>query len=285
MDKDAHLIFEAYKNKLLSEAPPAYAVGDLDIPGEKLKDLPGGGYGLKKKAEKDKQPIETITQNLVKAIQTKLFKPEQHTVDGVEYSLFYPGNEMKLRSDLQSLVQQELGVGKTDAAYTARVVRNLLNIVVKDTATGGVAAKTEKIKSAVQAAKKPTTKTETVYEIDKSVVLPEKSIKTLVINLPDEDVPEKEILSVLKTALNEYNDRPGIEPLKLKSFDLLDKLKELGVLKEKQVEKEASEGEGTGEVETIDDIPEYDDAGQAARELGYIGRGRGFDPGSFSFGD
>ena len=112
-----------------------------------------------------------------------------------------------------------------------------------------------------------------------------KALKTLIINLPDEDVPEKEILGVLKTAISEYNDRPEIEPLKIKSFDLLDKLKEVGVLKEKQVEKEVPEGEGTGEVETIDDMPEYDDAGQAAKELGYISRGRGVDPGGFSFND
>ena len=285
MNKDSHLIFEAYKKKVLNEAPPAYAIGDLDIPSSKLTGLPGGGYGLKKKAEKDKKPIESVTQDLVKAIQTKLFKPENHTVDGVEYNLYYPGNEMKLRSDLQNLVQQELGVGKTDAGYTARIVRNLLNIVVKDSATGGIATRPEKIKAAVQTVKKAVTKTETVYEIDKAVRVENKALKTLIINLPDEDVPEKEILGVLKTAISEYNDRPEIEPLKIKSFDLLDKLKEVGVLKEKQVEKEVPEGEGTGEVETIDDMPEYDDAGQAAKELGYISRGRGVDPGGFSFND
>jgi len=285
MNKDTHLIFEAYK-KVLNEAPPAYAIGDLDIPTSKLKDMPGGGYGLKKKAEREKKPIESVTQDLVKAIQTQLFKPENHTVDGVEYNLYYPGNEMKLRSDLQNLVQKELGLGKTESGYTARIVRNMLNIIVKDSATGGIATRPEKIKTAIAAAKKPVTKTETVYEIDKAVKLTDKALKTLVINLPDEDVAEKEILGVLKSALNEYNDRPGIEPLKMKSFDLLDKLKEAGVLKEKQVEKEATaEGEGTGEVETIEDYPESDDVGSVARELGMIGRGRGFDPGGYSFND
>jgi len=105
------------------------------------------------------------------------------------------------------------------------------------------------------------------------------------LSLPDEDVPEKEILGILKNAISEHNDKPGIEPVKIKSFDLLDQLKEAGILKEKQVEKQAAEGEGTGEVETIEDFPEADDAGTAARELGFIGRGRGFDAGGFSFND
>ena len=176
---------------------------------------------------------------------------------------------MKLKNDLQSLIQQELGIGKTEAGYTARIVRNMLNIVVKDENTGGIATRPEKIKTAVTNAKKSATRTEVVYEIDKAVKLADKVLKTLVLTLPDEDIPEKEILGTLKTAINEYNDRPGIEPIKMKSFDLLDKLKEAGVLKEKQIEKETPEGEGTGEVETIEDFPEGDDVTMAARDLGF----------------
>lgn len=287
MNKDVRSIFEAYakSKQVLNEAPPAYAAGDLDIPGEKIKTAPGKGYGLGKVATKTGKPIESVTQELVKKIQTQLFSPEPHTVDGIEYSLYYPGNEMKLRNDLQNLVQKELGIGKTEAGYTARVIRNLLNIVVKDEATGGTVARPEKIKAAVTSAKKAAATLETVYEIDKSVQVTDRNLKSLLLALPDEDVSEKEILGVLKTALSEYNDQPGIEPLKIKSFDLLDKLKEVGALKEKQVEKEASEGEGTGEVETIEDFPETDEAGSVARELGMVRRGGGFDPGGFSFGD
>lgn len=291
-DNDSKLIFEAYTNAL-NEAP-IYSAGDLDIPEPKLKTAPGGGYGLGKAATKSGKTMKEIADDLVRKIQTTLFKPEPHTVDGAEYTLFYPGSDMKFKNDLVGLIQKELGLGKTEAGYTARIVRNMLNVVVKDEQTGGKVARPEKVKAAVQAgaagetvatpAPKSTT-TETVYEIDKSVAIADKVLKSLVIGLPDEDVPEKEILGVLKAALSEYNDKPGIEPLKLKSFDLLDKLKEAGVLKEKQVEKEAPEGEGSGEVETIEDYPESDDVGTVAKELGYVGRGRGVDPGGFSFGD
>lgn len=290
MNKDAKLIFEAYfnKKKMLNEAPPAYATGDLDISEPKLQAAPGGGYGIKKAAAKTGKTMKQVSDELVKKIQTALFKPESHTVDGIEYNLFYPGNEMKLRNDLQNLIQKELGLGKTEASYTARIVRNMLNIIVKDDATGGVAVQADKVKPAIQAAVSKTTKTETVYEIDKAVKLADKNIKMLVNSLPDEDVGEKEILGVLKTAIKEFNEAPGRnkeDAIKMKSYDLLDRLKEAGVLKEKQVEVQSKEGEGTGEVTNIDDVPEYDDVGQAAKELGYINRGRGRDPGSFSFGD
>ena len=272
---------------MLNEAPPAYAMGDLDIPDEKLKAAPGGGYGLKKAAAKTGKSMKEVTDELVKKIQSSLFKSETHTVDGVEYNLFYPGNEMKLRNDLHNLVQKELGLGKTEAGYTARIIRNMLNIVVKDESTGGIAVQADKVTPAVKAAVAKQPKVETVYEIDKSVKT-DKDLRGLVLSLPDEDIHEKEILSTLKTAIKEYNDTPGLDKanqIKLKSYDLLDKLVQLGVLKTKQVEAKAKEGEGSGEVETIEDYPETDTVGSVARELGYIGRGRGYDAGGFSYND
>jgi len=289
MNNDSKLIFEAYlQKKMLNEAPPAYAMGDLDISEPSLKSAPGGGYGLKKAAAKSGKSMKEVSDELVKKIQSQLFKPESHTVDGVEYTLFYPGNEMKLRNDLHSLIQKELGLGKTEAGYTARIVRNMLNIVVKDEVTGGIAVAPEKVKDAVKAGAAKPVKTETVYEIEKSVKVPDKSLRKFILSLPDEDVPEKEILGVLKNAIKEYNDTPGLskeDMLKMRSLELVDKLTELGVLRTKQVEAKQKEGEGSGEVETIEDYPETDTAGSVARELGYIGRGRGFDAGGFSYND
>lgn len=292
MDKDAKLIFEAYKQqRVINEAPPSYAPGDLAYTGD-IESAPGGGYGIGKKAAKEGKSKTEIANDILKKIQATLFKPEPHTVDGVEYTLYYPGNDMKLKNDLVAIVQQELGTGKTEATYTARIIKNLSNIITKDGATGGTVARPEVIKRAVAAGLEdkevsststmpatPATPapTETVYEIDKSVKLTNRVIKSLVNSLPDEDVPEREILGILKTAISEYNDQPGIDPIKIKSFDLLDSLKEAGILKEKQVEKQAAEGEGSGEVETVDEYPEADDVGSVARELGFTGRGRGGD--------
>lgn len=289
MNNDSNLIFEAYMNrrKMLNEAPPAYAMGDLNVSEPTLKSAPGGGYGLKKAAAKTGKSMKEVTDELVKKIQLTLFKSEAHTVDGVEYNLFYPGNEMKLRNDLHNLVQKELGLGKTEAGYTARIVRNMLNIIVKDESTGGMAVQADRVTPAVKAAVAMQPKIETVYEIDKSVKT-DKDIRRLVLSLPDEDVHETEILGTLKTAIKDYNDTPGLEKsnqIKIKSYDLLDKLVQLGVLKTKQAEIKPKEGEGSGEEQTIDDYPENDPVGSVAKELGYIGRGRGVDAGGFSYND
>jgi len=269
MHKDTHLIFEAYNNHLNEMA--TYAKNKLEVPGEKLQNLPGGGYGLTKTAAKSGKSIEQVVADLAQKIQSALFKNEKHKVGSEEYDLYYPGNAMKFKNELTDLIQKELGLGKTEATYTSRIVKNILNIVIHDEETGGGVARPDRVKTAVKTAvaAAPAVKTETVYEIDKSVKQDDKSLRFIVLNLPDEDVLETEILSVLKTAIDEYNDRPGVEPLKIRSYDLLDRLKEAGVLKEKQIEKQAAEGEGSGEVETIEDFPTGDDATSAAKTLGF----------------
>ena len=269
MHKDTHLIFEAYNNHLNEMA--TYAKNKLEVPGEKLQNLPGGGYGLTKTATKSGKSVEQVVADLAQKIQSALFKSEKHKVGSEEYDLYYPGNAMKFKNELTDLIQKELGLGKTEANYTSRIVRNVLNIVIHDNETGGGVARPDRVKTAVKAAvaAAPAVKTETVYEIDKSVKQDDKGLRSIVLNLPDEDVLETEILSVLKKAIEEYNDKPEVEPLKIRSYDLLDRLKEAGVLKEKQVEKQAAEGEGSGEVETIEDFPTGDDATSTAKTLGF----------------
>lgn len=288
MDNDARLIFEAYTKHLDEMAK--YAVDKLKFKSDPRQGA-GGGYGLKG------LPDEKVDA-LIKSIETKLFKPASHISNGIEYKLFYPGSKDKFKAELINLIKDELKIGSTLAGYTARIVSNLLDVIDIDE-HGHTVAQPKAVEKAVEkgveqadaaapAAPVKSVKTETVYEIDKSAPIDDKRLKALVFSLPDEDVPEKEILSVLKDAIKEFNDAPGRSKeqlLKVKSFDLVDILKQAGVLKEKQVEKKAAEGEGSGEVETIEDFPETDDVGTAARELGFIGRGRGFDPGGFSLND
>lgn len=277
MDRDSHLIFEAYTKKLDEMAK--YAQSNIKFKSDP-RQAAGGGYGLKG------LPDEKI-DSLIKSIETKLFKPVSHVSNGVEYKLFYPGSKDKFKIELINLIKDELKIGSTLASYTARIVSNLLDVIDIDE-HGYTVAQPKEVEKAVEkgaeqaaaatpVAKQKPVKMETVFEIDKSVKLDDKSLRSLVMSLPDDDVPEKEILSVLKNAISEYNDRPGVEPIKIKSFDLFDKLKVAGVIKEKQIEKQSAEGEGSGEVETIEDFPETDDVGSVARELGFIGRGYGVD--------
>ena len=289
MDLDSKLIFEAYKQqnqKVLNEAPIDMA-GDITTEPITKKTLPGQGkaYGagaISKIAAATNKSEEEIGTEMAKEIlaHTK----ERKMVDGKE-AYHFPGDPKTFINELIPIFNKKFGIPSSQAGYTINYI--LIYLLNAKKTAGGLKMDASRVKAAKaeRAAAAPAVKTETVYEIDKSVKIDDKALKSIVMSLPDEDVPEREILGVLKTSITEYNDKPGIEPIKIKSFDLLDKLKAVGVIKEKQVEKQAAEGEGTGEVETIEDFPETDDVGSVARELGFVGRGRGIDPGGFSYGD
>ena len=82
-NKDSRLIFEAYaKTQLISEIP-VLGPEDLGFSSDPRKSA-GGGYGFKGLSDEQ-------VKGLINTIKTKLFKPSSHTVDGVEYQLYYPG--------------------------------------------------------------------------------------------------------------------------------------------------------------------------------------------------
>jgi len=270
MDLDSKLIFEAYQSRLVSEAPIEMG-GSIDVTPVVKKTLPGQGkaYGagaIAKIAAATNKPEADIAKDMATTIlgHTK----ERKVVDGKEV-YYFPGDPKTFINELTPIFNKKYGIPASMAGFTVNYI--LIYLLNAKKTSGGLKMDASRVKAAkaATAAAAPKVKLETVYEIDKSVKIADKSLKSLVLSLPDEDVHEREILSVLKTALSEYNDKPGIEPIKVKSFDLLDKLKAIGVVKEKQVEKPAAEGEGTGEVETIDDFPEGDDVTTVARELGF----------------
>jgi len=283
MDLDSKLIFEAYsqaKANLLTEAPIDMA-GDITTDPITQKTLPGQGkaYGagaIAKIAAATKKSEEEIGTEMAKEILSHA--KERKIVDGKEVYHF-SGDPKTFINELVPVFRDKFGIPSSQAGYTINyIMMYLLN--AKKTA-GGLKMDTTKVAAAKTAKAAAAPKTETVFEIDKAVKLENKALRPIVMSLPDDDVPEKEILSVLKSAINEYNDRPGIEPLKIKSFDLFDILKTAGVIKEKQVEKKAKEGEGSGEVETIDEYPEGDDVHMAAKELFNIRS----TPGDPNYGD
>lgn len=284
MDNDSKLIYEAYQqHKLLSEAPPVEMSGDIDVEPVKAKTLPGQGKGygagaIAKIAASTGKSEEDIAREMAQTILD--YTKERKVIDGKEV-YYFPGDPKTFINELTPIFKTKFNIPASMAGFTVNYI--LIYLLNAKKTAGGLKMDATKVKAAKAAkASTPTAvATEIVYEVDKSVKLSDKAIKSIVINLPDEDVPEKEILGVLKTAISEYNDQPGIEPLKVKSFDLLDRLKEAGVLKEKQVEKQAAEGEGSGEVETIEDYPEGDDVHTAAKEL----FGLRSKPGDPNYGD
>ena len=140
--KDSKLIFEAYAKKQLISEIPVFGPGDLGFSSDPRKSA-GGGYGFKDLSDEQ-------VSGLINTIKTKLFKPASHTVDGVEYQLYYPGSKDKFRAELIDLVKNELKLGKTQAGYTARIADNLLNVIRTDS-EGGNATSPAAVKKAVEA--------------------------------------------------------------------------------------------------------------------------------------
>lgn len=303
MNKDCKLIFEAYntKKQVLNEAP-IYGAGDIGYSGD-FETAPGKGYGIGQVAAKEGKPMADVANRLLAAIKTKLFKPAKHLIDGKEYDLYYPGSKMKFRTELENLIKNELQIGGTQAKYTARIVDNLLNVVRID-AEGGTAAAPNQVKQAVNAGvqgKKviapgtPSTapaQTEPVAKantfVKNSNVRFIKEWMPIFVELPDEitvedgdiyDSPElkREVVEAITRAYDQKmaSDKEVVQ-------DFIDSLK----FKNSYIpSSEVPEGEGSGEVETVEEYPEDDDVTGELRSMGAIGGRKGFDPGGFSFGD
>ena len=292
MNKDTKLIFEAYltkKTELVKEAP-IYA-DELGYTGD-FEKAPGKGYGIGKAAAKEGKSKAEIANRLLSAIQTKLFKPATHTIDGKEYKLYYPGSKMKFRTDLENLIKNELKLGGTEAKYTARIVDNLLNVLRVDV-EGGTAASPAQVKQAVTAgvegkkvvapgtpgtapAAPATPAANTFVKNDVRFI---KEWMPIFNELPDEitiakgdiyDSPElkNEVIEAITRAYDEKmaKDNELVQ-------DFIDSLKFKNSF---SPSSEKAEGEGTGEVETVEEYPEEDEPTSIARELGYNG-GRSFD--------
>ena len=299
MNKDCKLIFESYlaKKQVISEAP-IYGMGDIGYSGD-FESAPGKGYGIGQVAAKEGKTKTEVANRVLQAIKTKLFKPAKHVVDGKEYDLYYPGSKMKFRTELENLIKNELKIGGTVAKYTARIVDNLLNVVRVD-AEGGTAASPTQVKQAVTAGVEgkqvvapgtpstapaaPTTSNNFVKNDVRFI----KEWMPIFSELPDEitvskgdiyDSPElrKEVEDAITRA---YDEKMAKDSEMVQDF--IDSLK---FKNSYSPASEKKEGEGTGEVETVEEYPEDDDVTGTLRDMGAIGGRRGFDPGGFSYGD
>jgi phenylpyruvate tautomerase PptA (4-oxalocrotonate tautomerase family) len=298
MNKDSQLIFEAYLEKkaaILKEAP---IYGDLDTgyTGD-IEKAPGDGYGVGAAAKREGKSKKEIADKLLNVIKTKLFKQVKNVVNGKEYQLFYPGSKMKFRSDLEKLIKNELKIGGTQARYTARIVDNLLNVLRVDP-EGGVVTEPRQVEKALDAGVEGKS---TAIEVQPSapVSTANKFVKNenvrfikewqpIFIELPEEievqkgdlyDSPElkNEVIEAITRAYDKKmaSDNEVVQ-------DFIDSLK----YKNSYVPyTEKPEGEGSGEVETVEEYPEDDDATAELRNMGAIPGRRGYDPGGFSYSD
>lgn len=293
MDLDNKLIFEAYKQhsaKLLSEAPIDMA-GDITTEPITKKTLPGQGkaYGagaITKIAAATNKSEEEIGTEMAKEVLAHA--KERKVVDGKEIYHF-SGDPKTFINELVPVFKDKFGIPASQAGYTINYI--LIYLLNAKKTAGGLKMDLTKIKAAkaAKAAAEPAAPKSisgnTELEIHKDVAIADKKLKQLVFSLFDELATAKEWIAEIKLKKDQYNSEHEDDKIVELAPDLLSQFISDGILKPSKATQAEKEGEGSGEVETIDDIPETDDVGSVARELGYTSRGRGFDPGSFSFND
>ena len=282
MDNDAKLIFEAYvtnRSKVLNEAP--ISADDLSYTGS-FKTAPGKGYGLGKIASAEGIDIDEVAKRLLPKIKD-LFQQQTHELNGKTYNLYYPGSDDKFKTELIPIIQNELKINKTLASYTARIVNNLLNVVRSvDPSKSKSVSTTKDIEIATvkglenkpvqPVAEKPAPKAisgNTELEIHKDTPVDDKKIKQLVFNLDEDPMTAKEWIAEIKLKKDQYNDEHEDDKISDLAPDIFSNLMAAGVLKPTAAAKAEKEGEGSGEIETIEDYPEDDDVTSVARELGF----------------
>ena len=305
MDKDTRLIFEAYKIINELDIGTDWAGGPSPAIRQKIKSAPGGGYIIGAIAKSLNISLEDAADKLTAAIFPRLFKQKAGVIDGKEVGYINPStNEDQFRQQIKNAIglalkdlkiqNPELQVPGSDAlkGYTARLIANLGEFY-RDYAVGkkGVIAPVKgvtKIKAAVKKAEEPTTTAqgteqqpaEVTYVRSAARFIPD--FQKVFAELPDEiiisngqDVYEsEEFKTALRDAILQAYDEKMVNDNEFIT-DFVDSLKFKNAYVKSDSKKEA-EGEGTGEISTIE-TDDYEDPTDILRDLGTWDQARGFD--------
>jgi hypothetical protein len=305
-NNDSKLIFEAYLNnkKILNELD----YGAMDVGGSfggvikkaKAGELPGKGYLIGSIADSLGISSEEAANKLTSAVFSNLFKQQKATVAGQEVAYFNPAkNKDQFLVEVKKAIVKALDALKrenpslkvpgSDAVrtYTARILANLGEFVtdVVPTKVGMKApiAAVKYLRKAVVNAEKPSAEvesTEETYVRNNVRFIPE--FQKVFAEMPDEIIVGKgknlytsdEFKEAIKDAVLQAFDEK-----KLKEPDFLENLissieyKNGFVLSQNKAEKE---GEGTGEVTTIE-TDDSDTPTDILRDLGMWKPETGFD--------
>jgi len=305
-NNDAKLIFEAYLNnkKILNELD----YGAMDVGGSfggvikkaKTGELPGKGYLIGSIADSLGISPEEAANKLTSAVFSNLFKQQKATVAGQEVAYYNPAkNKDQFLVEVKKAIVKALDALKrenpslkipgSDAVrtYTARILANLGEFVtdVVPTKVGMKApvAAVKDLKKAVVKAEAPATETESTEEtyVRNNVrFIPE--FQKVFAEMPDEITVVKgknlyaseEFKEAVRDAVLQAFDEK-----KLKEPDFVENLissieyKNGFILSQGKKEKE---GEGTGEVTTIEDEGSSEPE-DILKDLGMWKRDSGFD--------
>jgi len=307
MNKDSKLIFEAYYNKLLNELD--YGASDFGgsfgpvIRKAKTGSLPGKGYLIGSIADSLNISPEEAANKLTSAVFAHLFKQQKATIADKEVQFY---NSAKNKD--QFMVSMKTAVGKAIDSlkkeypglrvpgseaikgYTARVLANAGEFVtdVVQTKSGMVApvASSKDLKAAIVKAESPKHKVEQTTDTEDTYIRTNArfiaDFQKVFSEMPDEIVVKKgENLyqsAAFKDAINDAILQAYDEGmLKDKEFiaDLTSSLEAKNAYEASSAKKE-TEGEGTGEISTIEGEPEQTPV-EILQDLGTWSRDAGFD--------
>jgi hypothetical protein len=309
MNNDAKLIFEAYLNKktLLNELDYGAADFSSSLGGiakkAKAGELPGKGYLIGHIADSLMVSPEEAANMLTSAVFANLFKQQAATIAGQEVQYFNPSkNKDQFLVSIRNAIGKAIEAIKKDhpnlkipgseaiKGYTARVLANAGNFVTDVTATkAGMIAPVTSSKDLKVAIVKAETAPKTV-----NVQSPaeEKYVRSNVKFIPDfqkvfaempDELAVKKGENLYKSAI--FND--AVKDAILQAYDekmvsdkeftddLISSLEAKNAY-ELSSAKEEREGEGTGELPTIEGEAEQTPT-EILQDLGTWSPDRGFD--------
>jgi hypothetical protein len=126
MNKDSHLIFEAYRTSLINEAPIGADYADIHSATTQAVTTRGGDtYLFSDLLKKTGKSAEEVIEMIVKPVYDALFPGGRFDAEG---------SEREQLASLQDAIHSELvhlGYPKARAGYTARIIKNAVAPAVK----------------------------------------------------------------------------------------------------------------------------------------------------------
>lgn len=305
MNQDTKFIFEAYaKKSLLNELD--YGASDFGgafggvIRKAKKQELPGKGYLIANIADSLGISHEEAANKLTSAVFSNLFKQQKATIAGQEVNFYNPAkNKDQFLVEIKKAITRaieglkkehpNLKIPGSDAikGYTARILANVGEFITDVTPTkmgmkpnGRAVADLKKTLVKTEKPSVQVSETEDTYVRGGARFIPD--FQKVYAEMPDEITVKKgENLYQSESFKDAVKDAilQAYDEKKLKEPDYLENL--ISSLEFKNAynlstDKKETEGEGTGEVTTIEDEGSYEPV-DILRDLGAFDRAGGFD--------
>jgi len=154
MIRDAKLIAEQY-TRIINEWMPVFgdeAGGGIGNAADINTDTSTAYNALKGYAKKPGNDVVALTQKILDKIKTNIFTKTNITHDGKVYDLYFPGEPMEFRERVKGVIEDVMGMDKTQqnvpAERAARILDNVVLKVVRVKGSGKVVSSNKAVDAA-----------------------------------------------------------------------------------------------------------------------------------------